>query len=80
MLCPPWLSDPFGATIQAPCELDGKNLKYTDFEFCVELNGASEWESKTRLVGSAYWAGHEGWRSGVRVYMCTLKGSKKKVP
>jgi CRP-like cAMP-binding protein len=59
---------------KAPNELDTKSkLKNTDFEWHVELNGGSERESRERLVGSAYWAGHEGWRAGVRVYMCTLK-------
>ena len=62
-------------TPKAASELDGKSkLCHTDFGWHVELNGGSERESRARLVGSAYWAGHEGWRSGVRAYMCTLKG------
>eukprot|EP01043_Picozoa_sp_COSAG02_P016710 COSAG02_NODE_741_length_17813_cov_51.487863_6_plen_666_part_00 len=59
---------------KARSELDSKKLRNTDFEWHVELNGGSERESRERLVGSAYWAGHEGWRAGVRAYMCTLKG------
>lgn len=59
---------------KAQSQLHSKKLKHTDFDWHVELNGSTARESRERLVGSAYWAGHEGWRAGVRVYMCTLKG------
>jgi CRP-like cAMP-binding protein len=50
-------------------EFDGKQVKSTDFEWCCIL-GEME-----RFVGAAYWAGKEGWRGGVRVYLAVYKPS-----
>ena len=48
------------------------NPKTSDFNFCCQLNGES---NRERLVGHSYWAGHEGWRAGVWVYLCTAKAT-----
>jgi CRP-like cAMP-binding protein len=48
-----------------------EELSTADFNFCCALNSGPLKQSRERLVGNAFWAGTDGWRAGVRVYLCT---------